>query len=144
MHLNLITDEHFRWEINIFQVFDIGKGANTPITGLEYFQLLASDKYVIFAATPSRLYYFSGTANAEEKPVLQQVFNKYLNVPEPETHIKCENTTTRYSKLQFWSENLITPNQFAWITEKGITFGQVSRFFHIKACWVPHWRSVTY
>lgn len=116
--------------VSFAQVFDIGKGSNTPITGLDYFKVVGSDRYVIFAATPSRLYYFTGSANFEEKPVLQQVFNKYLNIPEPETHIECENTSImRYSKLQFWSENLITPNQFAWITEKGITFGQV-RYLH--------------
>lgn len=109
----------------IIQVFDIGKGTNTPITGLEYFKIVGTDRYAIFAATPSRLYYFTGTVNVEEKPVLQQVFNKYLNIPEPETFIEYENITMRYSKLQFWSENLITPNQVVWITEKGITFGQV-------------------
>lgn len=82
---------------------------------------------MIFAATPSRLYYFTGRANEEEKPVLQQVFNKYLHIPEPETYIHCENTAMRYSKLQFWSENLTTPNNLAWVTEKEIKYGQVNR-----------------
>lgn len=110
------------------QVFDIGKGSNTPITGLEYFKV-GADRYVILAATPVRLYYFTGHANFEEKPVLQQVFNKYLNIPESETYIECDNTSMRYSKLQFWSENLITPNQYAWITGKGIMFGKVHSNF---------------
>ncbi|XP_023014330.1 vacuolar protein sorting-associated protein 18 dor isoform X2 [Leptinotarsa decemlineata] len=105
------------------QVFDIGKGTNTPITGLEYYRIPSTDKYVIIAATPSRLYFFSGGANIEEKPVLQQVFNKYLNIPEHETFIECASNL-RYSKLQFWSENLITPNAFAWISEKGISYSQ--------------------
>nr|CAI5818148.1 unnamed protein product [Callosobruchus analis] len=105
-------------------VFDIGKGTNTPITGLEYYKIPGTDKYTIFAATPSRLYFFTGKATFEEKPVLQQIFNKYLNIPEPETCIQCESNL-KYSRLQFWSENLITPNSFAWITQQGITFGQV-------------------
>ncbi|KAJ8929810.1 hypothetical protein NQ314_017407, partial [Rhamnusium bicolor] len=106
-------------------VFDIGKNTNIPITGLEYYKVPTSDKYIIFAATPSRLYYFAGRADIEEKPLLQQVFNKYLNIPEPETYIECESSL-RYSRLQFWSENLMTPDSFAWITEKGITYGQIN------------------
>ncbi|XP_060521918.1 vacuolar protein sorting-associated protein 18 homolog isoform X2 [Cylas formicarius] len=106
------------------QVFDVGKNTNTPITGLEYFQVTGSDRYAIFAATPSKLYYFVGKADGEEKPLLQQVFNKYLNVPESETFIECESNL-RYSRLQLWSENLVMPNTFAWITEKGITYGSI-------------------
>ena len=67
------------------QVFDIGKNTNTPITGLEYFQVIGTDKYMIFATTPTKLYYFCGKAENEEKPLLQQVFHKYLNIPETET-----------------------------------------------------------
>ncbi|CAG9821457.1 unnamed protein product [Phaedon cochleariae] len=106
------------------QVFDIGKGTNTPITGLEYYRIPGSFRYVIFATTPSRFYYFSGKANLEEKPVLQQIFSKYLNIPEPKTYFECEGNL-RNSKLQFWSENLTVPNTFAWTTEKGICFGQI-------------------
>ncbi|CAH0563550.1 unnamed protein product [Brassicogethes aeneus] len=104
-------------------VFDIGKGTNTPITGLEYFKVHSNNRYVIFAATPSRLYYFTGKADLDEKPLLQQVFNKYLNVPEPETFIE-RGSALRYSRIQFWSENLVTPNSFAWITEGGVTYGE--------------------
>ncbi|XP_019754048.2 vacuolar protein sorting-associated protein 18 homolog isoform X1 [Dendroctonus ponderosae] len=105
-------------------VFDIGKNSNTPVTTLEYFQVPGTNKYMIFAATPSRLYYFYGSAEMEEKPVLQQVFQKYLNVPETDIFLASESRLG-YSRLQFWSENLITPNQFAWVTEKGIYFGQI-------------------
>ncbi|KAJ3625065.1 hypothetical protein MTP99_018635 [Tenebrio molitor] len=105
------------------QVFDIGKGTNTPITGLEYHKVLGGDKYVIFAATPSRLYYFVGRAEHEEKPLLQQVFNRYLNIPEKDTYIDSESNL-KYSRLKFWSENLTVPNSFAWTTEKEIICGQ--------------------
>ncbi|XP_066154663.1 vacuolar protein sorting-associated protein 18 homolog isoform X1 [Euwallacea fornicatus] len=105
-------------------VFDIGKNTNTPISALEYFQVNRTNKYMIFAATPSRLYYFCGTVEHDDKPVLQHIFHKYLNVPETETFLATESRLT-YSKLQFWSENLITPNTFTWITEKGIHFGQI-------------------
>ncbi|XP_050295734.1 vacuolar protein sorting-associated protein 18 homolog isoform X2 [Anthonomus grandis grandis] len=105
------------------QVFDIGKNANNPITGLEYFQI--TKKYIIFAATPSRLYFFSGNVEHEEKPVLQQVFIKYLNVPETDTYISTECVRLNYSRLQFWSENLMTPNTFVWTTEKEILFGKI-------------------
>ncbi|CAG9857094.1 unnamed protein product [Phyllotreta striolata] len=109
------------------QVFDIGKGTSTPITGMEYFKIPSSDKYVIIVVTPTRFYYFTGRVMSEEKPVLQQVFNKYLNIPEQETYMEC-NDDMKFSKLQFWSENLITPNSFAWITGKGIYFGQIDIF----------------
>lgn len=95
-----------------------------PITGLEYHRVFGTDRYVVFAATPSRLYYFVGKADTDEKPLLQQVFNKYLNIAEPETYIE-HLSNLRYSRLQFWSENLVTPNTFAWITESGITYGEV-------------------
>lgn len=116
------------------QVFDIGKNTNTPITGLEYFQIPASDKYMIFATTPTKFYYFSGRVENEEKPLLQQVFQKYLNIPETETFMACESSS-RYSRVQFWSENLMTPNTFAWTTEKGIYYGEMKALTdsHISA-----------
>ncbi|XP_030762434.1 vacuolar protein sorting-associated protein 18 homolog isoform X2 [Sitophilus oryzae] len=103
------------------QVFDIGKNTDTPITALEYFQVLGTDKYVIFAATPSRLYYFTGRSENDEKSFLQHIFH---NVPEEKTFFASESKL-RYSKLQFWSENLVTPNTFTWITEKGIYYGEI-------------------
>ncbi|KAK9880905.1 hypothetical protein WA026_013236 [Henosepilachna vigintioctopunctata] len=105
-------------------VFDIGKGTNTPITGLEYFEIPATNRLIIFAATSNRLYYFTGKGEQDEKPIIQQVFNRYLNVPEPETFIEVESNL-RYSKLKFFSDNQITPNHFAWMTGKGIKYGKL-------------------
>lgn len=112
------------------QVFDVGKGTNTPITGLEFHRKPQSDVYYIFVATPSRLYYFSGKTNPEEKPLLHQVFNCYLNVPEENTYIPGEHNNLPYSRLSFWSENLITPDSFAWMTEFQIVYGKVYLNFY--------------
>lgn len=107
-------------------MFDVGKGTNTPITGLEFFQIQNSPKYAIFVATPTRLYYFIGSTNSEEKPLLQQVFNKYLNILEKDTY---EEVTSNlwYSRLRFWSENLVQPQAFGWLIEDGIMYGEVNR-----------------
>lgn len=101
----------------------MGKGTNIPVTGLEYFRIPLSDKFCIFVATPFRLYYFTGRANPEEKPLLQ-IFNRYLNIPESETFIEVQSSL-RYSKLKFWSENLLVPDSFAWLTEEGIIYAKV-------------------
>ncbi|XP_057663701.1 vacuolar protein sorting-associated protein 18 homolog isoform X1 [Diorhabda carinulata] len=105
-------------------IFDIGKGTDTPINNLEFHKLPRQDKYVVIVTTPSRFYYFTGSVNSEDKPILQQVFNKYLNVPEKDTYMECKNNNN-LSKLQLWSENLNTPDSFAWITEEGISFSQI-------------------
>lgn len=106
-------------------VFDIGKGTNTPITGLNYFEIPDTKRIIIFVATATRLYYFTGKAELEDKPVLQQIFSRYLNVPESDTYIEIESNL-RYSKLKFYSENLIVPNSYVWMTEKGIRYGKLT------------------
>lgn len=106
------------------QIFDIGKGTNTPITGLEYFRVPDTDKFFIFVATPARLYCFNGRANPEDKPLLQ-IFNRYLNIPEQDTYIEVQSSL-RYSRLKFWSENLVLPNSFAWLTQEEVLHGQVT------------------
>lgn len=53
-----------------------------PIIGLEFHRVPGSEKYFIIATTPNRLYQFIGyVTNSEERPLFQQVFNNYLNVP---------------------------------------------------------------
>lgn len=66
-----------------------------------------------------------GRAEPDEKPLLQQVFSKYLSIKETDTFMEC-SSNLRYSKLQFWHNNANLPCSFAWITEKGITYGRVS------------------
>lgn len=64
------------------QVFDIGKGNSTSITGLQFHRVPGSEKYFVLVTTPNRLYQFIGyVTKSDEKPLLQQIFNSYLNVP---------------------------------------------------------------
>lgn len=108
-------------ELYCRQVFDIGKGTNTPINGIEFYQVSNSDKCFIFVATPIRLYYFVGTLISEEKPLLQQIFNKYLNICESLTYYEVKSGI-RYSRLKFWSENNTNPSTLVWMTENFILY----------------------
>ncbi|PNF16669.1 putative vacuolar protein sorting-associated protein 18 [Cryptotermes secundus] len=106
------------------QVFDIGKGDNTPITGLEFHRVPDSEKYFVLVTTPNRLYQFIGyVTNSDEKPLLQQIFNSYLTVPESFQDIP---SSLKYSRLQFYYPNPKgLPKTFAWLTEPGIFYGQL-------------------
>jgi hypothetical protein len=105
------------------QVFDIGKGNSTPITGLEFHRVPGSEKYFVLVTTPNRLYQFIGyVANSDEKPLLQQIFNNYLTVPEGFQEIP---SSLKYSRLQFYYPNpKELPKTFAWLTEPGIFYGE--------------------
>lgn len=66
----------------MLQVFDIGKGNNRPITGLEFHRIPSKERYFILATTLDRIYQFVGNVtNSEERPLLQQIFNVYLTKP---------------------------------------------------------------
>lgn len=107
-----------------FQVFDIGKGSDTPITGIEFRKTGNANKYFVFVTTSERLYQFMGYANYEDKTLLQPIFNTYLNVPE-KGYMK-KSSTLNYSKLQFYCEkSTMTPMYFGWLIESGIFHGQV-------------------
>lgn len=63
------------------KVFDIGKDSKPPITGLEFRRIPNTDKYVIILTTLIRIYQYIGSVTShDEKPLLQQVFSKYLNI----------------------------------------------------------------
>lgn len=67
---------------NFVQVFDIGKGENRPITGLEFHRFPGTERYFILVTTPDRIYTFVGNVfNTDERPLLQQIFNFYLSIP---------------------------------------------------------------
>nr|CAD7410985.1 unnamed protein product [Timema cristinae] len=106
------------------QVFDIGKGDNTPITGIEFHRVPGSEKYFVLVTTPDRVYQFIGyVSNSDEKPLLQQVFNNYLTVAEAFQEIP---SSLKYSKLQFlYHSPKGLPRIFAWLTEPGIFYAQV-------------------
>ncbi|XP_017785036.1 PREDICTED: vacuolar protein sorting-associated protein 18 homolog isoform X2 [Nicrophorus vespilloides] len=109
------------------QLFDIGKDNEVPITGLEFFNLPGTDKHFVFASTPRRLYMFTGPANPDDKPLLQQVFNKYLNIPEKDSYIE-EESSLKYSQLKFWSENLVVPNYLAWMTQYSVSYAKIDLY----------------
>nr|CAD7430568.1 unnamed protein product [Timema monikensis] len=106
------------------QVFDIGKGDNTPITGIEFHRVPGSEKYFVLVTTPDRVYQFIGyVSNSDEKPLLQQVFNNYLTVAEAFQEIP---SSLKYSKLQFlYHSPKGLPRIFAWLTEPGIFYAQL-------------------
>ena len=106
------------------QVFDIGKNSKPPITGLEFHKIPNTDKYVIIVTTLVRIYQYIGSVqNPEEKPLLQQVFNKYLNVQERFTDVI---SSLPYSKMQFYYPAIGTlPKSFGWLTETGILYAQI-------------------
>lgn len=83
---------------------------------MEYFRIPGTDTYNIYVATPNRLYFFTGKAYVEDKPLLQQVFNRYLNIPEIDTYVEVFSKTN-YSKLRFWPENQLVPNSLIWMME---------------------------
>ncbi|XP_011498125.1 PREDICTED: vacuolar protein sorting-associated protein 18 homolog isoform X2 [Ceratosolen solmsi marchali] len=106
------------------QVFDIGKDSKPPITDIEFRRIPHTDKYIIILTTLIRIYQYIGTVtNHEEKPLFQQVFNKYLNIKERFNQL--ENSLP-YSKMQFYySSPQDFPKTFSWLTESGILFSQV-------------------
>ncbi|XP_015172039.1 PREDICTED: vacuolar protein sorting-associated protein 18 homolog isoform X2 [Polistes dominula] len=106
------------------QVFDIGKNSKPPITGLEFHKLPNSDKYMIIVTTVMRIYQYIGSVqNPDEKPLLQQVFNKYLNIQE--SFIEMISSLS-YSKLQFFYPSLgALPKSFGWLTETGILYAYI-------------------
>ncbi|KAK9295713.1 hypothetical protein QLX08_010050 [Tetragonisca angustula] len=106
------------------QVFDIGKDSKPPITGLEFHKIPSTDKYVIIVTTLMRIYQYIGAVqNPDEKPLLQQIFNKYLNVQESFNEVI---NHLPYSKIQFYYPSLgILPKSFGWLTETGILHAQI-------------------
>ncbi|XP_076234523.1 vacuolar protein sorting-associated protein 18 dor isoform X2 [Calliopsis andreniformis] len=106
------------------QVFDIGKNSKPPITGLEFHKIPNTDKYMIIVTTLMRIYQYIGSVqNQEEKPLLQQVFNKYLNIEESFSEVI---SSLYYSKMQFYYPTIGTlPKSFGWLTETGILYAQI-------------------
>ncbi|XP_046959364.1 vacuolar protein sorting-associated protein 18 homolog isoform X1 [Vanessa cardui] len=105
-------------------IFDIGKGTDTPITGIQFHRVSNTSKYFIFVTTPTRLYQFIGNAMiTDDKPSLQSIFYSYLTTPE--TGFQEIPSTLKYSKLQFYFDKTNTPKTFAWLTEPGIFYGQL-------------------
>ncbi|KAG8227379.1 hypothetical protein J437_LFUL000387 [Ladona fulva] len=106
------------------QVFDVGKGTNIPITGIEFHRFPRTYKYFIIVTTLDRLYQFIGeTSSNEERPLLQQIFNKYIT--KPETYLEIVSTL-KYSRLQFFYPSPRgLPKSLVWLSGYGIYFGNI-------------------
>lgn len=109
------------------QVFDIGRGQHVPVTGLKYFQVPSTNKYFVVATTPTRMYQFQGYINNhQDRPLLIQVFNNYLNTPERFLELP---SSWKYSSLAFYysgdDQKSLFPSQFGWLTEPGIYTGKI-------------------
>ncbi|XP_043479319.1 vacuolar protein sorting-associated protein 18 homolog isoform X1 [Leptopilina heterotoma] len=105
-------------------IFDIGKDSKPPITGLEFHKIPNTDKYFIIVTTLIRIYQYIGSvANPDEKPLLQQVFSKYLNTKESFNQLE---SSLGYSRMQFfYPAPRVVPKSFGWLTESGILYAQV-------------------
>lgn len=131
-------------------MFDIGEESKPPITGLAFHKVPYSDKYIIIVTTLIRIYQYMGTiSNPQEKPLLQQIFSKYLNIKGTNKFsmffflliillkqiYRCIFFTERfnqlenslpYSRMQFYypgSKGI--PSSFGWLTETGILYAEV-------------------
>ncbi|PZC82245.1 hypothetical protein B5X24_HaOG210801 [Helicoverpa armigera] len=115
----MFTASHLYWS----EIFDIGRGADMPITGIQFHRVNKTSKYFIFITTPTRLYQFMGHATVkDDKPSLQSIFYAYLTIPE--TGFQEILSSLKYSKLQFFDKGGV-PKTFAWLTEPGIFYGQL-------------------
>ncbi|XP_015595539.1 vacuolar protein sorting-associated protein 18 homolog isoform X1 [Cephus cinctus] len=105
-------------------VFDIGKASKPPITGLEFHKIPNTDKYIIIVTTLIRIYQYIGSvSSSDEKPLLQQIFSKYLNMKERFNQLE---SSLPYSKMQFFYPGPgAFPKSFGWLTETGILYAQV-------------------
>ncbi|KAL1116066.1 hypothetical protein AAG570_005561 [Ranatra chinensis] len=111
-------------EVYCKQLFDIGKGTDRAITGLQYHKQADADIYFVIVTTVNRLYKFVGkNSGPDERPLLQQLFNKYLNVPEGFQEI---HSSLKYSCLQLYSNAPTSvPSYLGWLTETGIFCGEI-------------------
>ncbi|XP_065571293.1 vacuolar protein sorting-associated protein 18 homolog isoform X2 [Artemia franciscana] len=115
------------------QIFDVGKGQPTRITGIEFHQCNRSDGigYFIFVTTMTRFYQFIGSVNSEDtRPLLVNVMNMYLNMPEkfwefPSSDVHVEHLL-KTKPLQIWKPHLkLAPSHFAWLTTSVIVCGKI-------------------
>ena len=108
------------------QVFDIGKGQHTPVTGLQVQAVPNTSKYLVMATTTTRLYQFQGyVSSSSDRPLLQQVFNNYLNVQERFLELP---SSLKHSNLSFYFGQKSGPmfaQKFGWFTEPGLYWGRL-------------------
>ncbi|XP_075230673.1 vacuolar protein sorting-associated protein 18 dor isoform X2 [Lycorma delicatula] len=108
------------------QVFDVGKGADGyhAVTGICFHRVPGTDKYFIIVVTSSRIYQFIGNiSNSEERPLLQQIFNVYLSIPESFTAMPSD---LKNAWIQFYyPKPKALPKHFGWLVRNGLFFAQI-------------------
>uniref|UniRef100_W8B004 Vacuolar protein sorting-associated protein 18 homolog n=1 Tax=Ceratitis capitata TaxID=7213 RepID=W8B004_CERCA len=108
------------------QVYDLGLGRTKyPITGLELLRLPNTNKYMVIATTPDRIYTFQENLKPDDRS-LQFIFANYVNGQQMHGEEVIE-TELNYSLLQLYGEpNEKLPKQWAWLCGSGIRFGEIS------------------
>lgn len=125
LELNNESDKMFTAGNNYWrEIFDIGKGTDMPITGIQFHRISNTNKYFLFITTSTRLYQFIGDAMYKDgKLSLHSIFHQYLT--RPETDFQEIPSNLKYSKLQFFFDKSDVPKTFAWLTGPGIFYGQL-------------------
>ncbi|CAG8582248.1 14325_t:CDS:10 [Acaulospora morrowiae] len=124
------TDEYFKKEEKFCkQVYSLNE--NLPVTGLRIEQFPASPrKYLIVAATPTRIYQFIGNANSTADLDGSSVFENLLSRYESSPDFQELPGNLPYSELHFFSQYQDLHYQgvaknFAWLTGPGIYHGNL-------------------
>ncbi|KAI9005046.1 vacuolar protein sorting protein 18 [Hyaloraphidium curvatum] len=124
------TDELFKKEERYArQVYTLPPSIDgNVICGLRFEQFpTSSSKFVVFAATPTKLYQFIGTITPEsEDSVFASLFRSY------DAGASCQEIPgdISSSELHFWSPYFddglpSTPRTFGWLTAPGVYFGDL-------------------
>lgn len=130
-------------------MFDIGEESKPPITGIVFHKIPQSDKYVIIVTTLIRIYQYVGTImNPQEKPLLQQIFSRYLNVQGIKNNSILLNDNSRVSFYEYYISERFNqlesslpysrmqvyypvpkgmPTSFGWLSETGILYAEVCK-----------------
>ncbi|XP_055383073.1 vacuolar protein sorting-associated protein 18 homolog isoform X2 [Condylostylus longicornis] len=103
------------------QVFEINRDPPMPITGLQFYKVPNTSRYIVVVSTTDSVYKFQETLKSDEKLVLQNIFTQYMNIPED--LLKFRGIHTKVSVLSFnCSTKTKYPEHFAWLTEEGIFY----------------------
>ncbi|RIA95939.1 Pep3/Vps18/deep orange family-domain-containing protein [Glomus cerebriforme] len=124
------TDEFFKKEEKFCkQVYSLNR--NVPITGLRIEQFPATTrKYLIVAATPTRLYQFIGNATPSKDDEVASMFESLFASYAINPVFQELPGDLNYSELQFYSQYQELQYQgaaknFAWLTNPGIYHGSL-------------------
>ncbi|KAJ3274967.1 hypothetical protein HK104_003995, partial [Borealophlyctis nickersoniae] len=125
------TEEFMKREERYFKQVYTVIDENPPVVGLRFEKFPAvPQKYVIFAATPNRLYQFIGTVSEAngDGGMFGEIFRHYDSHTAGYQEIPGHLT---HSEVEFWSQYLedtgypSVPKTFAWLTAPGLYHGSL-------------------